>query len=79
MSDYSAAPNCDIDSTYIDMHQRAIYEQQKRKTEQNEDKKKAMKFIRKNFICTKCHKYPGDDEWSFGSWHNGPYTCFDCT
>ena len=41
MRDYSCTPNCDTDSTYIDMHQRAVSEQQKRKTEQKEERKKA--------------------------------------
>tara|TARA_Y100000389_G_scaffold118982_1_gene116156 strand:+ start:4491 stop:4679 length:189 start_codon:yes stop_codon:yes gene_type:complete len=62
------------------MHQRArtISEKQKRQNKDTEYEKE-MKKIRKKFICSKCHKYPGDDEWGFGSWHNGPYTCYDCT
>ncbi len=51
----------------------------KKEEERQNERKKAIKWIRKNFVCHKCQKYPGDDEWSFGSWHNGPYTCFDCT
>lgn len=73
----SCAPNCDINSTYIDIFQRNN-EQQKRQNKDPEYEKE-MKKIREKFICTKCRKYPGDDDWSFGSWHNGPYTCYDCT
>ena len=73
MPDYSCAPNCDINSTYIDMYQRDI-SQHHHKQHEND-----MKKIRRKFICCKCKKYPGDKLWSLGTWDNGPYTCFDCT
>jgi len=68
-------PNCDINATYIDMYQRGGFE--KNSTKQLE-KEKAMKQIRRKFVCHKCRKYPGDEEWSLGTWEDGPYTCFDC-
>ena len=39
----------------------------------------AMSKIRRAHICVRCHKYPGDSEFSFGTKSNcGAYTCFDC-
>lgn len=77
MGDSTCAPNCDIDSTYIDMFQTSTSEKKRQK--RDPEYEKVMRKIRRKFICSKCRKYPGDDEWSLGSWDNGPYTCFDCT
>lgn len=79
MGDYSCAPNCDTDSTYIDIHQRSTYDKRQKTRIRDPVHEKAMKKIRRRFICNKCNKYPGDHEWSLGTWDNGSYTCFDCT
>lgn len=75
MPDYSSAPNCSRDATFIDIYQKSIQKNTQRSTEHEND----MKKIRRKFVCSKCRKYPGDDQWSFGTWDNGPYICFDCT
>lgn len=73
MPDYSSAPNCSVDATFIDMCQNNTPHKQTQKY------KKDMRKIRRKFICSKCGIYPGDDQWSLGTWDNGPYTCFDCS
>ena len=75
MPDYSCAPNCSIDATFIDIYQKSIQKNTQRSTEYENN----MKKIRRKFVCSKCRKYPGDDQWSLGTWDNGPYICFDCT
>lgn len=73
----SCAPNCDINSTYIDIFQRTNEQQKRQKKDPQYEQE--MKKIRRKFICIKCRKYPGDNEWSFGCWDTGSYICFDCT
>lgn len=76
MTDYTCSPNCSIDSTYIDIFQSSSLEKKRQKDTEYE---REMRKIRRNFICTKCNKYPGDDEWSLGTWDKSHYICFDCT
>ena len=55
MPDYSSAPNCSRDATFIDIYQKSIQKNTQRSTEHEND----MKKIRRKFVCSKCRKYPG--------------------
>ncbi len=70
--------DCDFNASIIDIWQRQTYEQTQARLNRNEDYKREMKKVRRTHICAKCHKYPGDKEYTFGDWNNNIYTCFDC-
>ena len=70
--------NCDFNAGVIDSWFRQT--QKEREAEKKKDKnyQKLMAPIRRTHICCICMKYPGDDQYLFGTWEKGSFKCFDC-
>jgi hypothetical protein len=38
-----------------------------------------MRIVRLKHICCNCKRYPGDTNYTFGTWKHGSYRCFECS
>lgn len=70
--------NCDFNAGVIDSWSRQTQKQREAERKKDKNYQKLMAPIRRTHICCICNKYPGDDEWTFGTWEKGSYKCFDC-
>lgn len=70
--------NCDFNAGVIDSWTRQTYKEREVERKKDKNYQKLMAPIRRTHICCVCRKYPGDDEWTFGTWDKHSYKCFYC-
>ncbi len=75
----NCAPNIDFNAGVIDCWSRQTYKERQKRLKNSKEYQETMKPIRRTHVCYKCRKYPGDEEYMFGTWgKDGQYCCFDC-
>jgi len=75
----SCATNTDFNAGVIGIWERQTYDERQKQLRNNKEYQAKMKPIRRTHVCYKCHKYPGDEEYMFGTWEKDKgFCCFDC-
>lgn len=71
--------NCDFNAGVIDTFYRQTYQEKEKQKKKDPNYQKMMAHIRRTHICYVCKKYPGDDDYTFGTWDSvRRYKCFNC-
>ena len=63
--------NCDFNASVIDSWSRQTYQQRAKERKNDKNYQAIMAPIRKTHICYVCRKYPGDEDYMFGTWDKG--------
>jgi hypothetical protein len=70
--------NCDFNAGVIDLWERQTHQERAIAKKKDKNYQQMMDPIRKSHICSVCRKYPGDQDYLFGSWDGGKFKCFEC-